>query len=40
MLYYEFRKILSKTGNRIALLALLVLLGVTCYFAVNGYGTS
>ena len=40
MLYYEFRKILSKPGSRIALLALLVLLGVACYFAVNGYGTS
>lgn len=40
MLYYEFRKILSKTGSRVALLALLVLFGVTCYFAVYGYGTS
>lgn len=35
MLLYEWKKVFCKTGNRIALLILLAVLGVTCYFATG-----
>lgn len=35
MLKYELKKIFSRTSNKIALLLLLAVLGVTCYFAMG-----
>ncbi|GFI61130.1 hypothetical protein IMSAG049_00283 [Clostridiales bacterium] len=38
MIRYEIKKILSKTGSKIAILCLLALMAVTCFFAANvGY---
>lgn len=37
MVWYELKKVFSRTGSRIALLLLLVLTGVTCYFAMDVY---
>lgn len=36
MLLYELKKVFCKASNRIALLLLLFLLGIVCYFAVSG----
>lgn len=36
MLFYEMKKIFSRTGGRIAGLLLLLTLSVTCYFAIIG----
>lgn len=36
MLYYEIKKVLSRTGSKIALLLLAFSLGISCYFAVHG----
>lgn len=36
MIYYEVKKIFSRTSNRIAILLLTFLLGIVCYFAVYG----
>lgn len=36
MLYYELKKITSRTANRIAFLCLAVLLAVVCFFAAAG----
>lgn len=35
MLKYELKKVFSRTSNRIALLLLLAVMGVTCYFATG-----
>lgn len=35
MFGYELKKVFAKTSNRIALLLLLMILGVTCYFAMG-----
>lgn len=40
MLRYEIKKIFVRTGNRLALLLLVFALGITCYFAICGYGTA
>lgn len=36
MVYYEIKKVFSKTSNKIAVLILLVLLGLICNFAITG----
>ena len=35
MLKYELKKVFARTGNRIALLLLLAVMAVTCYFAMS-----
>ncbi len=35
MLKYEIKKVFSRTGGRIALLVLVFLTGITCYFATG-----
>lgn len=35
MVKYEMKKVFSKTGSKIALLLLLVIMGVTCFFATD-----
>lgn len=35
MLKYELKKVLARTSNKIALLILLAVMGVTCYFAMG-----
>ncbi|MDE7224260.1 MAG: ABC transporter permease, partial [Acetatifactor sp.] len=35
MLKYELKKVFTRTSNRIALLLLLAVMGVTCYFAMG-----
>ena len=38
MIRYELKKVFVKTGSKIALLLLALLLGVTCFFAMDkGY---
>ena len=37
MFKYELKKVFSKTGSRIALLLLLILVGITCYFTTDVY---
>lgn len=37
MLKYELKKVFLKTGGKVAFVLLLVLVGITCYFATNVY---
>ena len=35
MVKYELKKVFLRTGNRVALLVLLLVTGITCFFAAN-----
>ncbi len=35
MIKYELKKVFLRTGSRIALLVLLLVTGITCFFAAN-----
>ena len=35
MIKYELKKVFLRTGSRIALLVLLIVTGITCFFAAN-----
>lgn len=35
MVYYEIKKVFSKTGSKVALLVLALLMGLSCYFAIS-----
>ena len=37
MLQYELKKVFLKTGGRAALFLILILVGITCYFATDVY---
>lgn len=35
MMRYEIKKVFVKTGSKIALVLLLAVMGITCFFATN-----